>query len=81
MITIEILTQFFGWCAVINMSLLVITTVSIMIFEEPISKIHNKLFAINEEKLQLLYFQFIAYYKLAIIIFNLVPYFALKLIV
>jgi len=81
MLTIENLTQFFGWCAVINISLLLITTLSITTLQGPISKIHSKLFNLSEEKLQLLYFQFIAYYKLVIIVFNVVPYFALMLMV
>lgn len=81
MITTESLTQFFGWCSVINIALLVFTTVIIMILREPILTIHSKLFNIEEEKLQLLYIQFIALYKIAIIMLNVVPYVALKLMV
>ena len=79
MITIESLTQFFGWCSVINIALLTFTTLIILILRGPILTIHSKLFNIKEDKLQLLYIQFIALYKIAIIMLNVTPYIALKL--
>ena len=42
-------------------------------------EIHSKLFKISKEKLDAMYFNFLANYKLAIFIFNLAPYIALKI--
>ncbi|WP_078459044.1 DUF6868 family protein [Solemya velum gill symbiont] len=41
--------------------------------------IHSKLFGVQKEGLDAMYFNFLANYKLAIFIFNLVPYLALKI--
>jgi len=80
MLTIELLTAFFGWCSVINMGLLIFSTVMLIAFKGPISAIHSRLLVLDKEKLQGLYMNYLAYYKIAIIVFNITPYFALKLI-
>jgi hypothetical protein len=79
MISIEGLTTFFGWCSVINVGVLVFTTVVLMLMKDAISSIHAKLFGVNQENLPLIYFEYLGHYKIAILVFNLVPYLALKL--
>ena len=49
MISIEVLTTFFGWCSVINIGVLVFTTLVLMLMKDAISSIHAKLFAVNQE--------------------------------
>ncbi len=75
---IEFITTFLGWCSVINISLLVLSTISLMLMREPILRLHSKLFKLSQASLPPIYFQYLAAYKLAILIFNLVPYIALK---
>jgi len=77
---IEFFTIFFGWCSVINISLLVLSTISLILMREPILRIHSKLFKLDQSSLPAIYFQYLAGYKIAILIFNLVPYIALKVI-
>ena len=77
---LELLTTFFGWCSVINISLLVLSTVSLIFMREPILRIHSKLFKLKQDSLLLIYFQYLGNYKIAILIFNVVPYIALKVI-
>lgn len=77
--SIDIITAFFGWSIVINFILLMITTVALVFLREPITQIHTRIFQVSEADLSRVYFHFLAYYKLAIIIFNLVPYIALKI--
>jgi len=79
MTSIEVLTTFFGWCSVINIGVLVLTTVVLMLMKDAISSIHAKLFGVNQENLPLIYFGYLGNYKVAILVFNLVPYLALKL--
>ena len=80
MFSLEQLTAFFGWCTFLNIGLLVFSTIILIVLKDPISSIHSKLFGIEKEKLQSLYIHFLAYYKIAIIMFNLTPYITLKLI-
>lgn len=77
--SIETAATFFGWCSVINIGVLVLTTLAILALKGPISSIHSKLFGVDKEHLQLIYLQYLGNYKIAIFILNIVPYFALKI--
>ncbi len=79
MINLETLTTFFGWCSVINFALLAITALLLMVAKDLISNIHSKLMGVEKEGLADAYFGYLANYKIAIIMLNIVPYFALKL--
>lgn len=79
MVSIETLTIFLGWSTVINICLLGIMTIFLVALRGPISQIHSKLCGLNEEDLARAYFQFLAQYKILVIVFNLVPYIALKM--
>ena len=80
MLSMEQLTAFFGWCSVINMGLLIFSTVMLIVFKDPISSIHSRLMGIEKEKLPSLYMHYLAYYKIAIIMFNITPYIGLKML-
>ena len=43
------------------------------------SKVHAKMFNVDEASARNAYFLYFAYYKIAIIVFNLVPYVALRI--
>ncbi len=73
------ITTFLGWCTLINIGLLTFTYIMTIAFNTPVKKIHNKILGISYEKLDEIYVNFIANYKLAVLIFNMVPYFALKI--
>jgi hypothetical protein len=45
-----------------------------------ISGIHSKMTGLGQTELSVAYFQYLANYKIAILMLNLVPYIALKLI-
>ncbi|MGI0119590.1 DUF6868 family protein [Zooshikella sp. RANM57] len=76
-----LITSFFGWCSIINISILLLSTISIILMKEHITTLHNKLFGVKQTNLLSTYFQYLACYKLATIILNIVPYIALKIIV
>ncbi|MGI9273337.1 MAG: DUF6868 family protein [Endozoicomonas sp.] len=77
--TIDHLTTFFGWCSVINMVVLILFSIALTTLKEAITSTHSKLFGISRDSLATMYFQYLGNYKIAIFIFNLVPYLALKL--
>ena len=78
--TTEILRTFLGWCSVINIGLLMFSSIFIVTFRGVSSRIHSKMFDLDEKYLSQAYFQYLAQYKIAIIVFNIVPYFALRII-
>lgn len=81
MITIEVLTAFFGWCSVFNIGLLALTTVFLLVSKDWVSGIHASLFGLDRAELLPIYFGYLAHYKIAILVFNLVPYIALRVMV
>lgn len=72
-------TQFFGWMSVINIGLLLISSIGVIAARDAISSIHGRMFGLESADLSRAYFQYLAQYKIAIIIFSITPYFALKL--
>lgn len=74
------LANFLGWCTLLNLGLLVASTVALWVARKPVAKLHARLFGIDADKLPAMYFQYLANYKIAIIVFNLVPYLALRIL-
>ncbi len=79
MFDIQIVTSFLGWCTVINLGLLMFSAFILVVFNLQIKTLHSKLMVIEPVGLNALYFNFLGNYKIAILILNLVPYCALKL--
>lgn len=77
---LQIITEFLGWCTVINYAILLFSTIMIMVVGDWAKAIHSKLFKISKDQLDTMYFNFLANYKLAIFIFNFVPWLTLKII-
>ena len=51
MITTETLTEFFGWVSVINIAVLLISGVLVIVMRGPISKVHSKIFRLDQKDL------------------------------
>lgn len=77
--TTEALTAFLGWASVVNIAVLMLSTVMLIAMRGVISKIHSRLFGLDEKDLGRAYFQYLAQYKIAIIVLNIAPYIALKI--
>ena len=73
-ITIESLTEFLAWCSLLNMGLLLFSALMISWFGSWAKNIHGKMFGIPVEQLGPLYFNYLANFKLAVLIFNVIPF-------
>ena len=80
MLTIETLTEFLGWATVINICFLFLVSISVMLMRNSMISLHGRMFGLDSVDLSRAYFQYIAQYKIAVFIFSLVPYIALKII-
>ncbi|MFC1807105.1 DUF6868 family protein [Candidatus Omnitrophota bacterium] len=76
---IETIRIFFGWCSVINIGLLILSSILIIAIRGTAARFHGKMFNLDEKFLSQAYFQYLGQYKIAIIVLNIVPYFALKI--
>jgi len=77
--SLEAVTAFFGWTTVINFVLLAVSSLTVIAMRGSISRMHGRMFGLESADLSRAYFQYIAQYKIAIIVFSLTPYVALKL--
>ena len=73
------LATFFGWSTVLNIGLLVFAAFVLVVFNAQVKTLHVKYITLDTTNLNTLYFSFLGRYKLAIIMLNLVPYWALKI--
>lgn len=78
---IEFWTGFFGWCAAINIGFMLFATVFLLLFRGVALKLHARMFGLSEQDLMRAYFQYLSNYKIAAIVFSIVPYLSLKLMV
>lgn len=76
---LSLITTFLGWCTLINYGILILSTVMLLTCGNWVKSIHGKIFNLSDTSLDTLYFSYLGNYKLAIFVFNLVPYIALKL--
>ena len=77
--SLESLTTFFGWCSVISTGVLVLTSAALLLMRGLIAGIHARMFGMTEADVSRAYFQYLAQFKIAVIVFNLVPYIALRM--
>ena len=79
MIDIDQVTSFFGWCSAINLAIYTFSALYIALFRNFTVRIHSKFSGVDASKLPILYFQYLANYKIIILVFTVVPYIALTL--
>ena len=80
MMTTEVLTAVLGWSAVINLVILVFSSLTVIVMRGPITRIHSRMFGLDEKDLGRAYFQYLGEYKIAVIVLNIAPYLALRIV-
>lgn len=78
--TIDQLRYFFGWCALFNYALLIIWFLLCVLGRGLLMGLCRKFFNISEETYDKGMFYGITFYKLAIILFTLMPYLTLRVL-
>jgi hypothetical protein len=78
--TLESLREFLLWCMVINVGLLIFSFLLILLARDWIYRFQGKMFRLPEEKVASTWYKSLAFYKILIIVFNVVPYIALRII-
>lgn len=80
MLDVSNLISLFGWMSVINIGVLGFVGLLLLVMSESISKLHSNMLDITDSDVRKAYFNYLANYKIFILVFNLVPYIALKVI-
>lgn len=79
MITLSELTELLGWASVINIGVLLFTSIMLVLMRPFITSLHSKMFGVPEKDLAITYFSYLANYKTLSIVLIIAPYIALKI--
>ncbi|RKY33760.1 MAG: hypothetical protein DRP78_07230 [Candidatus Omnitrophota bacterium] len=78
--TIDLVRDTLLWCSVINIGLLLWWLLIFTLAHNWIYQFHKKWFNLSIEKFDAIHYAGIAFFKICIFIFNIVPYFALRIV-
>jgi hypothetical protein len=78
--SMQTIREVLGWSTALNLGFLIFATAVLVVAGAPIKRLHAKMFGLSEDDLSRAYFQYLAQYKIAILVFNLVPYLALRIV-
>ena len=77
--SIETLATFFGWCAAINVGVLLLGVLTFSIFHDAFGRISAKTFGITKGEAAVTFFRVFQQYRVALVVLNVAPYIALKI--
>lgn len=78
--TVDVIRDVFAWSSAINIGILLFWWLWFMLAHDFVYRFHGKWFKLSEEKFDAIHYALIGFYKLSIILFNIVPYLALRIV-
>ena len=78
--TLDQLTTFLAWSSVVHIAFLLFATFMLFALRDWAMGIHSAMLGVDRVDLPRLYFQYLAGYKLLILVFFIVPYLVLRLL-
>ena len=79
-LNIEDLCELFMWCSIINIGLLLISWLGFWVGSGWIYRMHSKWFKISQEQFYSNCFLILAFWKISIFLFFIVPYIAMLIV-
>ena len=77
---IDSIRTFFMWCTILNVALLVLSSLICVCARDWVYRMHSKWFSISRETFNVAIYSFIGLYKILVFVFNLIPYVALLIV-
>jgi len=77
---IDVIMAVLGWCTLINFGLLIWWFLFLVVAHEWTLQLHTKWFRISPENFDAIHYSLMGVFKIGVIIFNLVPYLALRIV-
>ncbi len=78
--TTEIIRDVLAWCSLINVGLLLVWILWLIFAHDWLYRFHGQWFKLSVEKFDAIHYTGIAFYKIGIIFFNIVPYLAFRIL-
>ena len=72
-----LIKSFLGWCSIISICFYLFSTLTLLLLKKDILTLHSKIFNLDKTALNLEIYRYLAIYKIAILMLNIVPYLAL----
>lgn len=77
---IQTLTSFFMWCSIINIGVLIFLALIYMLAPNLAYQLQSKFIPISRETFDIVFYSFIGFFKVVVLVFNVVPWIALLII-
>ena len=77
--TIKFLLGILGWSALLNMAILLWWFLFIALASDWVYKMHSKFYSISREQFDAIHYAGMAFYKISIFTFFIVPYLAIRI--
>ena len=78
--TVEIIREVLAWCSVINIGLLLFWLLWLTLAHDFVYRVHGKWLKLSVERFDEIHYMGIAFFKICIFVFNIVPYLALRIV-
>ncbi len=78
--TIDLVRDALLWCFIINIGILLWWFLFFALAHDWMYKIHGKWFKLSVDKFDTIHYAGMAFFKICIFLFNIVPYFALRIV-
>ena len=78
--SIETLRYALLWCAVINYGVMLVWFLFFILARDFMHRLHGRWFRLSREQFDMVHYAGMAIFKLGIILFNLLPYVALRIV-
>jgi len=77
---IDSIRTIFMWCTILNVALLLLSSLICLGAGDWVYGIHSKWFSISRETFNVAIYSFLGLYKVLVFVFNLIPYIALVIV-
>lgn len=77
---IQVLKMFFMWCSILNMGLLLMTSLLLAFCGDFVYKMHSRLYPMSRETFNVVVYSFVGVYKIIFFVFNFIPWIALMIV-
>ncbi len=78
--TVEIIRDVLAWCSVINIGLLIFSWLLFKFAHDFMYRLYGKWFKLSTEKFDAIYCVLMGFFEIGIFLFNIAPYFALRIV-
>ncbi len=78
--TTELICRTLAWCSLINIGILLFWWFWIMLAHDFMFRFHGKWFKLSVDTFDAIHYGLMGFFKLGIILFNIIPYFALRIV-